>query len=73
MKNMTFESSLKELEQIVKKLEEDSITLEENIKLYQKGMELSKYCKDCLDKSVLKVKEINLSNSVDEKEKKIEK
>ena len=73
MQSLTFESSLKELEKIVKKLEEDNITLEDNIKLYQKGMELSKYCKDCLDKSVLKIKEINLSNSVDEKEKDIEK
>ena len=43
-----FETALKELEEIVKKLENKDIKLNEMIENYNKGLELSKYCYNTL-------------------------
>ncbi|MDD3957498.1 MAG: exodeoxyribonuclease VII small subunit [Candidatus Izemoplasmatales bacterium] len=40
----TFESALKELEDIVKALESGSLSLEESLKHYQEGMRLAHFC-----------------------------
>jgi exodeoxyribonuclease VII small subunit len=47
-KNITFEEAMAKLEQIVEKLEEGDIPLEEAIIYYKEGMELSKLCHDKL-------------------------
>ncbi|WP_147370381.1 exodeoxyribonuclease VII small subunit [Lysinibacillus yapensis] len=39
-----FAQSMSELEEIVRKLEQGDVPLEEAIDLYKKGMELSQYC-----------------------------
>ena len=43
-KDMTFEECLKQLEEIVAKLESKYISLDDAVKYYQKGLELSKRC-----------------------------
>jgi len=43
-----FEELLKELDEIVKELESGDISLEDSIKKYQRGMELSALCKEKL-------------------------
>ena len=52
--NVTFEDALKELEVIVEKLESGSLKLDEMIKLFEKGVNLTKSCqthlKDAQDK-----------------------
>ncbi len=40
----TFESALKELEDIVKALESGSLSLEASLKHYQEGMRLAQFC-----------------------------
>ena len=44
----TFESSLKELERIVKQLEEGDMPLEESLKLFETGVRLSRECRERL-------------------------
>ena len=44
----TFESSLKELEHIVKQLEEGDLPLEESLKLFENGVKLSRECRERL-------------------------
>ena len=39
-----FEAALNELESIVKKLEEGDLTLENSLALYERGVELSRFC-----------------------------
>ncbi|WP_122645345.1 exodeoxyribonuclease VII small subunit [Enterococcus mediterraneensis] len=51
MTNPTFEESLQELEQIVTKLEQGDVPLEEALQSFQKGMILSKQCQDTLTKA----------------------
>ena len=41
MENKTFEEKLARLEEIVKEIEKDSLTLKESISLYQEGKTLS--------------------------------
>ena len=44
-----FESALAELEAIVKDLEHGSLTLERSLQLFERGVELSRYCHAQLD------------------------
>ena len=58
MENLTYEEAIKELENIIKKLENNDIALEESIELFQKGIELSKYCDSKLKNISKKVAQI---------------
>lgn len=49
METKTFEENLKKLEEIVRSLENKDITLEEAVKNYTTGLELSKVCYDILN------------------------
>lgn len=51
----TFEHSLKKLEAIVDKLEKGDLSLEESVKLFEEGVELSAACKKELDAAEGKV------------------
>lgn len=44
----TFEASLAELEQIVKKLEDGEQPLEESLKLFEQGVKLARECRERL-------------------------
>ncbi len=49
-KDKTLEASFAELNDIISKLEEEEISLEDSFQLYQNGMQLLKYCNDSIDK-----------------------
>ena len=49
--NKKFEELLTELETIVKELESGSLSLEDSIEKYKKGMELSNTCKKLLEEA----------------------
>ncbi|AYW44515.1 exodeoxyribonuclease VII small subunit [Tetragenococcus koreensis] len=51
MAEATFEESLEELEKIVTRLEQGDVPLEEALDAFQKGMTLSKQCKETLSKA----------------------
>ena len=55
----SFEEDLKKLQSILDDIESDKLTLEDSIKKYKEGMELSKKCQDALNeaKQVIKVLE----------------
>jgi len=48
MTKHTFAEAMIELEEIVRRLEQGDVPLEEAIDLYKKGMELSKFCHEKL-------------------------
>lgn len=65
-KNNNFEENLIELENIVKQLESSQISLDDAVKNYTKGIELSKKCYDILNESEeLVVKKMTESGLVD--------
>lgn len=49
VEEMTFEEALAELEQIVQELEQNNVELEKALDQYQRGIELSKYCRKQLE------------------------
>lgn len=51
----TFETSLKELEEIVHQLESEDLPLEKAIALFEKGTTLSKTCSKTLDEAEKKI------------------
>lgn len=62
---LSFENAVKNLEEIVAKLEQEDVPLEKAIELYQKGMTLSKICDDKLEDAQDKVVKI-LNNNQEE-------
>ncbi|MEO4052489.1 exodeoxyribonuclease VII small subunit [Solibacillus sp. CAU 1738] len=48
MDKLTFAQAMTELEEVVRKLEQGDVPLEEAIDLYKKGMEYSQFCNDKL-------------------------
>lgn len=50
-----FEDKLKELELIAHKLESADVSLEESIKLFEKGMQISKECSNALNDAKQKI------------------
>lgn len=56
--NLSFETALKELETIVRKLESGSGDLESSINDYVRGTELKTYCEQKLKDARLKVEKI---------------
>lgn len=54
-KNTDFEKSLDELEKIVEELQNGDISLDESIKLFERGMELSGECRKTLESARQKI------------------
>lgn len=52
---MNFEQSLKRLEEIIAKLENNEISLEESIEIYREGTDLAGKCRGLLDNAELLV------------------
>lgn len=51
MEELRFEDAMKKLEEIANELENNDLSLEESVKKFEEGMNLSKQCKDSLDKA----------------------
>jgi exodeoxyribonuclease VII small subunit len=53
-----FEAAMKELEEIVKRLETGKQNLDDSLKLFERGVELARQCKQRLDEAELKVSKL---------------
>ena len=62
-KDLTFEESLKKLENIVDQLDSGEVDLEKSVELYEKGMQLKQICEEKLKKVELQIKKIKLENN----------
>ena len=62
-KEPSFESSLKQLEEIVEQLESGNVDLEESVELYERGNKLKKICEEKLKKVEFQIKKIQLENN----------
>ena len=59
MKRADYEKAVKRLEEIVEKLEEGNISLDEAMKLFDEGTKLTAGCYDVLQKAEQKIKDIS--------------
>jgi exodeoxyribonuclease VII small subunit len=55
MKEKKFEDALRELEDIVKRLESGDLPLEESLKIFEEGVTLSRYCFQKLEEAEKRV------------------
>ncbi|MEX0723143.1 MAG: exodeoxyribonuclease VII small subunit [Gracilimonas sp.] len=60
---LSFEEALKKLESIVGKLEDEDITLEDSVKLYEEGVKISKFCTEILEQAELRIEQVNEANT----------
>jgi exodeoxyribonuclease VII small subunit len=61
IKGMSFETALKELEQIVTRLERGDVELEQSIDIYERGEALRSHCDQLLKRAEAKVERITLN------------
>ena len=54
-KKLSYEEACEELAEIVESLEDGSATLEESLKLWERGEELAKICQEWLDRAKKKI------------------
>lgn len=62
--DLSFEQAFAELEGIVSRLEEGGLTLEESLRLFERGQVLATRCSQLLDQAELKVTEITHEGEV---------
>ena len=55
MAELNFQDAFQKLESIVKKLEEGNLSLEESLKIFEEGVQLSRFCSKKLDEAEKKV------------------
>lgn len=61
-KEMTYEAALTELRQTVAKLSEGKATLDESLKLYERGVELVGICENKLNEVTARIEAVNKEN-----------
>lgn len=68
MAKKTFETSLKQLEEIVREMESGELTLEQAVKKYETGIAQVRFCMDILDKTEQKISQLTLDPEGNPKE-----
>jgi exodeoxyribonuclease VII small subunit len=63
IEKMNFEQAIKELTEIVSKIEQGQIPLQESIEKYEKGMTLIKHCREILRKAEKRIEKISQTDS----------
>ena len=56
---MTYEQAMASLEEIVTKLDDGSLPLDESIKLFEESTKLASFCNTSLEKAKLKITELS--------------
>ena len=60
----SFESAMRQLETLVSKMESGDLSLEESLKAFEKGVNLTRFCQDQLQKAELKIQELNSKGEI---------
>lgn len=72
-KEKNFEESMQELEKIVQELENNNLNLDESVKKFEEGMEISKKCNKILEEAEKKITILLENNGeIEEKDFKVE-
>ena len=53
--NVDFESALKELENLVSNMEDGELSLDDSLKAFERGIELTRSCQSSLEKAELRI------------------
>lgn len=61
---LSYEQAFAELEQIVNRLESETLNLDESLTLYERGQALSAHCAALLESAELRVQKLRLENQL---------
>jgi len=67
---LSFEEAIKELTDIVGKIEQGQIPLQDSLKQYEKGMALIKHCKGILEKAERRIEKITKEEKSEDRKQK---
>ncbi|WAW15618.1 exodeoxyribonuclease VII small subunit [Peptostreptococcus equinus] len=59
IENLSYEEAYNKMEEILKKLEDGNIKLDESLSLYEEGIHLYKHCTKMLNQAELKISKFN--------------
>jgi exodeoxyribonuclease VII small subunit len=59
----TFEKNLEQLTDIIQKMEQQDVGLEESLKLYEQGVQLTRKCQKIIDDAEKKIEQLMEKNS----------
>lgn len=63
---LSFEEAFQELEKVVSILEQNNLSLESSLALYERGQELARHCTHLLDEAELKIQMISSNGNISE-------
>ena len=67
-----FESALKELETLVSKMESGELSLDESLKAFERGIELTRKCQSSLEAAELRVQTLTKDKELEDSDPKID-
>ena len=59
----TFEKNLEQLTTVIEKMEQQDVGLEESLKLYEQGIQLTRKCQKIIDEAEQKIEQLMEQNS----------
>lgn len=62
--DLTFEQAYEELTAIIEQMESGTLPLDESVKLYERGQNLSAYCERLLEDAELRINQLNEDGSI---------
>jgi exodeoxyribonuclease VII small subunit len=72
MSKLSFEEAIKELTNIVSKIEQGQIPLQDSLSQYERGMGLIKHCRTILQKAEKRIEKITKEETSEDKSQKSE-
>ncbi len=57
-KTQTFENNLQQLTEVIQKMEQQDVGLEESLKLYEQGVKLTRQCQKIIDDAEKKIEKL---------------
>jgi exodeoxyribonuclease VII small subunit len=66
IENLTYEQAFAELENILTRLEGETLNLEDSLLLYERGQLLARQCAGLLEKAQIRMQQLQVSGSTDE-------
>ncbi len=72
LSKLSFEEAIKELGNIVGKIEQGRIPLQDSLKQYERGMALIKHCRDILQKAEKRIEKISKEQESEDSSQKSE-
>ena len=70
--NVDFESTLEELEEIVSRMESGELSLDESLKVFERGIELTRKCQSSLEAAELQVQTLIKDKALEDSEVEID-